>query len=103
MAVDAVHVVRFQQRTQRVGQGVASRSGSSGGGDICDVVPALALPDPNDPNATSAKNSQWKMLETSGFTRRGASDGWSSKASDVRTWRSVLKTAYDGEEGEGEK
>ena len=74
-----------------------------GGGDIRDVVPALALPDPNDPNATSAKTSPWKMLETSGFTRRGASDGWSSKASDVRTWRSVLKTAYDGEEGEGEK
>jgi hypothetical protein len=55
------------------------------------------LPDPSDPSAhrSAALNSG----AAAGSTRRGGNgDGWSSKASDVRTWRSVLKTAYDGVE-----
>ena len=69
--------------------------------DIRDIVPALALPDPNDPTAhRSAAASVGTAAGSSaaaGSTRRGGgADGWSSKASDVRTWRSVLKTAYDG-------
>lgn len=64
------------------------------------MIPALALPDPNDPNPASAK-TRCALLTTAGSTRKGAADGWSSKSSDVRTWRSVLKTAYEGEEGGG--
>jgi len=68
------------------------------GVDVRDIVPALALPDPSDPSAhrSAALNDSGAAA---GSTRRGGNgDGWSSKASDVRTWRSVLKTAYDGVE-----
>jgi pre-mRNA-splicing factor 18 len=71
--------------------------GSNDSVDVRDIVPALALPDPSDPSAhrSAALNSG----AAAGSTRRGGNgDGWSSKASDVRTWRSVLKTAYDGVE-----
>ena len=66
--------------------------------DVRDIVPALALPDPSDPGAhRSAARADYGAA--AGSTRRGGNgDGWSSKASDVRTWRSVLKTAYDGVE-----
>ena len=72
--------------------------GSNDSVDVRDIVPALALPDPSDPSA-----HRYAALNDSGAaagsTRRGGNgDGWSSKASDVRTWRSVLKTAYDGVE-----
>jgi hypothetical protein len=69
--------------------------------DIRDIVPALALPDPNDPtahrSAAASVGTAAGSGAAAGSTRRGGgADGWSSKASDVRTWRSVLKTAYDG-------
>lgn len=77
---------------------VGGESGEDGHGaevDIRDIVPALALPDPNDPNAH--RSAAASVGTAAGSTRRGGgADGWSSKASDVRTWRSVLKTAYDG-------
>ncbi len=72
--------------------------GSNDSVDVRDIVPALALPDPSDPSAhrSAAVNDSGAAA---GSTRRGGNgDGWSSKASDVRTWRSVLKTAYDGVE-----
>jgi pre-mRNA-splicing factor 18 len=72
--------------------------GSNDSVDVRDIVPALALPDPSDPSAhrSAALNDSGAAA---GSTRRGGNgDGWSSKASDVRTWRSVLKTAYDGVE-----
>ena len=83
---------------------VGGESGEDGHGaevDIRDIVPALALPDPNDPNAHRSAAASVGTAAGSGAaagsTRRGGgADGWSSKASDVRTWRSVLKTAYDG-------
>jgi pre-mRNA-splicing factor 18 len=68
------------------------------GVDVRDIVPALALPDPSDPSAHRSA-AFVDSGAASGSTRRGGNgDGWSSKASDVRTWRSVLKTAYDGVE-----
>ena len=79
----------------------AMNGGTSNDGkgvDVRDIVPALALPDPSDPSAhrSAALNDSGAAA---GSTRRGGNgDGWSSKASDVRTWRSVLKTAYDGVE-----
>jgi len=83
---------------------VGGESGEDGHGaevDIRDIVPALALPDPNDPtahrSAAASVGTAAGSGAAAGSTRRGGgADGWSSKASDVRTWRSVLKTAYDG-------
>ena len=83
---------------------MGGESGEDGHGnavDIRDIVPALALPDPNDPtahrSAAASVGTAAGSGAAAGSTRRGGgADGWSSKASDVRTWRSVLKTAYDG-------
>jgi pre-mRNA-splicing factor 18 len=72
--------------------------GSNDSVDVRDIVPALALPDPSDPSAHRSA-ALHDSGAAAGSTRRGGNgDGWSSKASDVRTWRSVLKTAYDGVE-----
>lgn len=54
--------------------------------DIRDIVPALALADPNDRGAHRA------VAAGSGAAGR------LSAAPDARTWRSVLRTAYDGVE-----
>ena len=81
------------------GGGGGGAGGDSNAVDIRELVPALALPDPNDPGAHRSAAAPGPLGAAAGSTRRGGSaDGWSSKASDVRTWRSVLKTAYDGVE-----
>ena len=67
----------------------ATRGGGDGASDavdIRDIVPALALADPNDRGAHRA------VAAGSGAAGR------LSAAPDARTWRSVLRTAYDGVE-----
>jgi pre-mRNA-splicing factor 18 len=83
------------EATRSVG-GESGEDGHEGAVDIRDIVPALALPDPNDPTAHRSAAAAGSGAAAGSTRRGGGADGWSSKASDVRTWRSVLKTAYDG-------